>query len=386
MTGAMTAPMTPGEVLGRVRLARTEGVGPITFRRLLRRFPNAAEAIDALPRLARAGGRKVGGAVPSLDAVEREMEDLARLGGRMIVLDGPDYPPLLALLDDAPVVLSVLGDVDALRGRAVALVGGRNSSANGRRLAELLASDLALADLVVVSGMARGIDAAAHVGALRTGRTVAAVAGGVDVVYPPENAGLQRRVAEGGGAVVAEAPLGTAPRDRHFPRRNRVIAGLSLGVVVVEAAPNSGSLITARMALEMHRELFAVPGSPLDPRCLGSNDLIRQGATLTESARDVLGNLPDLAAGLAARDRLRGPAHSPADALPGLDSPGDVDQVRARVVELLSPSPTAVDDLVRRCQLSASAVMAALLELELAQRVEMLPGNRACLIGQGLEG
>ena len=180
MTGAMTAPMTPGEVLGRVRLARTEGVGPITFRRLLRRFPNAAEAIDALPRLARAGGRKVGGAVPSLDAVEREMEDLARLGGRVIVLDGPDYPPLLALLDDAPVVLSVLGDVDALRGRAVALVGGRNSSANGRRLAEMLASDLALADLIVVSGMARGVDAAAHVGALRTGRTVAAVAGGVD--------------------------------------------------------------------------------------------------------------------------------------------------------------------------------------------------------------
>ena len=383
MTMAMTMAMTPGEMLNRVRLARTEGVGPITFRRLLRRFPSAAEAIEALPRLARAGGRRVSSAVPPLGAVEREMEDLARLGGRMVVLGGPDYPPLLALLEDAPITLSVLGAVDALQARAVALVGGRNASANGRRLAEILASDLALSGLVIVSGMARGVDTAAHVGALRTGRTVAAVAGGVDVVYPPENAALQRRVAEG-GAVVAEAPLGTAPRDRHFPRRNRVIAGLSLGVVVVEAAPNSGSLITARMALEANRELFAAPGSPLDPRCLGSNDLIRQGATLTESARDVLGNLPDFAAGLAARGVWRGPSPGPAEGTQELDAPGDVAEVRARVVELLSPSPTAVDDLVRRCQFSASAVMVALLELELAQRVEMLPGNRACLIGQQL--
>ena len=375
--------MTPGEMLDRLRLARTEGVGPITFRRLLRRFASAAEAIEALPRLTRAGGRRAGGAVPSRDAVEREMESLARLGGRVLVLGGPDYPPLLASLEDAPIALSVLGAVDALQARAVALVGGRNASANGRRLAEILASDLALSGLVVVSGMARGIDTAAHVGALRTGRTVAAVAGGVDVVYPPENADLQRRVAAG-GAVVAEAPLGTAPRDRHFPRRNRVIAGLSLGVVVVEAAPNSGSLITARMALEANRELFAAPGSPLDPRCLGSNDLIRQGATLTESARDVLGGLPDFAVGLAGQP---GPGHAAfgsEDELPGLDPTNDVGDVRARVVELLSPSPTAVDDLVRRCQFSASAVMAALLELELAQRVEMLPGNRACLIGEQL--
>lgn len=374
--------MTPSEVLDRVRLARTEGVGPITFRRLLRRFSSAAEAIEALPRLTRAGGRKAGGAVPPPDVAEREMESLARLGGRMLVLGGPNYPPLLALLEDAPIALSVLGAVDALQARAVALVGGRNASANGSRLAEILASDLALSGLVVVSGMARGIDAAAHVGALRTGRTVAAVAGGVDVIYPPENAALQRRVAEG-GAVVAEAPLGTAPRDRHFPRRNRVIAGLSLGVVVVEAAPNSGSLITARMALEANRELFAAPGSPLDPRCLGSNDLIRQGATLTESARDVLGGLPDLAAGNGQRDSA-GAVFRAMDELPSLNILDDAGDVRARVVELLSPSPTAVDDLVRRCQFSASAVMAALLELELAQRVEMLPGNRACLIGQQL--
>lgn len=373
--------MTPREVLDRVRLARTEGVGPVTYRRLLHRFSSAAEAIDALPGLARAGGRRAGVKVVSPDIAERELEQLGALGGRMLVLGGPDYPPLLATLDDAPAVISVLGSVEALQARAVAVVGGRNASANGRRLAEILSSDLALSGLVVVSGMARGVDTAAHVGALRTGRTVAAVAGGLDVIYPPENAALQRRVAEG-GAVVAEAPLGTAPRDRHFPRRNRIIAGLSLGVVVVEAAPHSGSLITARMALEANRELFAVPGSPLDPRCLGSNDLIRQGATLTETARDVLDNLPDH----ARQARLAPPV------LPGLsdnssplESELDTADIRARVVQLLSPSPTPVDDLVRRCQLSASAVMAVLLELELAQRVEMLPGNRACLIGQGLE-
>lgn len=374
--------MTPQELLDRVRLARTEGVGPVTYRRLLHRFASAAEAIDALPGLARAGGRRAGVKVVPPGMAEQEMQAVAKLGGHMLVLGGPGYPPLLALLDDAPSVISVLGSVDALQARAVAVVGGRNASANGRRLAEILASDLALSGLVVVSGMARGVDAAAHVGALRTGRTVAAVAGGLDVVYPPENTALQQRVAEG-GAVVAEAPLGTAPRDRHFPRRNRIIAGLSLGVVVVEAAPHSGSLITARMALEANRELFAVPGSPLDPRCLGSNDLIRQGATLTESARDVLDNLPD-----PARQAHLAPRALPglSDASPAPDIEPDLAETRAQVVQLLSPTPTPVDDLVRRCQLSASAVMAVLLELELAQRVEMLPGNRACLIGEGLEG
>lgn len=303
---------------------------------------------------------------------------MAKLGGRILVLGGPDYPPLLALLDGAPPVLSVLGDVTALSVRAVALVGARNASANGQRMAEILAADLAVAGLVVVSGMARGIDAAAHVGALSAGRTVAAIAGGIDVAYPPENAALQRRAAEG-GAVVAEAPFGTAPQARHFPRRNRVIAGLSLGVVVVEAAPRSGSLITARIAQDKGREVFAVPGSPLDPRCRGSNDLIRSGATLTESAADVLANLPeypDLQPLL-----VTGPPLGLAEPQDEFDRMPDPDLVRRRVIELLSPSPTAVDDLVRRCQFSASAVLVALLELELAERVEMLPGNQVALVG-----
>ena len=375
--------MKEAELLDRLRLARTDGVGPVTYRRLLSRFATAAEALEALPSLAKSGGRATPPVVPAVGSVQREVDSVAKLGGRILVLDGPDYPPLLALLDAPPPVLAVLGDVGALAARAVAVVGARNASANGQRMAELLAADLALAGLVVVSGMARGIDTAAHIGAMSAGRTVAAIASGIDIAYPPENAALQRRVAEG-GAVVAEAPFGTAPQARHFPRRNRVIAGLSLGVVVVEAAPQSGSLITARLAQDQGREVFAVPGSPLDPRCRGSNDLIRSGAHLTERAADVLANLPD-------HPNREGLARSPLFARglpPGLaDSPSETfspvpnaDLVRSRVMELLSYSPTAVDDLVRRCQFSASAVLTALLELELAEKVEMLPGNQVSLV------
>ena len=362
--------MLPAEALDRLRLSRTDGVGPVTYRRLLRRCATAAEAIAALPELARAGGKSDAPAVPTAAVARREVEKLAKLGGRILVLDGPGYPAALAAFDTAPPILSVLGNAGLLQQRAVALVGARNASINGQRMAELLAADLAMAGLVVVSGMARGIDAAAHEGALRSGRTIAAVAGGVDVAYPPENVDLQRRVAEG-GAVVGEAPLGTAPQARHFPRRNRVIAGLSLGVVVIEAAPKSGSLITAQIALDEGRAVFAVPGSPLDPRCRGSNNLIREGAVLTESAADVTGNLPQQA----------GPAPDGfAEEPPGYDPPLDIKAAVARVAPLLSPTPTPVDDLVRRCQLSVHAVQGALMALELNHRVQMLPGNQVALI------
>jgi len=377
------------EAVDRLRLARAEGVGPVTYRRLLRRYGNPNAAISALPELARAGGRAASPSIPSRAAANRELEQLARLGGRMLFLGAPDYPPLLALLEDAPPALAVLGDVTALNARAVALVGGRNASANGQRIAEELADALATAGLLIVSGLARGVDAAAHQGALRGGRTVAAVAGGLDVPYPPEHALLQRQITEI-GAVVAEAPLGTAPQARHFPRRNRIIAGLSLGVVIVEAAPRSGSLITARLAQEAGREIFAVPGSPLDPRCRGSNDLIRQGAYLTESAADVLDNLPDhpsregiQRSPLFARGRPPPVLAEPPAPLEGPElSDADRATLRRQVTALLGPSPTSVDDLVRRCQMSAAAVLAALLELELAGRVETLPGNRVALIAE----
>ena len=368
--------MSDAELVDRLRLVRTEGVGPITYRRLLDRFATPAAALDALPGLARAGGRATPLRIPKRGDAERELERIERFGARLLFLGDPDYPAVLAAIDGPPSALSVLGDVAALNARCVALVGARNASANGKHMAELLAHDLATAGLVVVSGMARGIDTAAHVGALRAGRTVAAIAGGIDVTYPAENEALQRRVAEC-GAVIAEAPIGTAPQARHFPRRNRVIAGLSLGVIVVEAAPRSGSLITARMAAEMDRELFAVPGSPLDPRCRGSNDLIRGGAALVESAADVLASLPQSERPVTQRAGLS----EAADLF--IERPQDAALTRLLVLENLGRDPTEVDDLVRRCQLSPSAVVVALLELELGGRLEMLPGNKACLVGDG---
>ena len=371
--------MTPEEVLDRLRLARTEGLGPVSWRRLITRYGSAAAALAALPGLARAGGRSEGLRVPSRNQAQSELEELEKRGGRMLIPGQPEYPPLLALLADAPPALAVLGEPAALSGRAVAIVGGRNASANGQQIAEELAGDLAGRDFVVVSGMARGIDAAAHRGALETGRTVAAVAGGLDVPYPPQHRGLQAAIA-GSGAVVSEAPLGTAPQARHFPRRNRIIAGLSLGVVVIEAALRSGSLITARLALEGGRELYAVPGSPLDPRTRGSNDLIRQGAHLVESAADVLEHLPSAAAvGEAGRlfppSRPKLAAAAP-EASESFEETRETPAAQAQILELLDSSPTTVDDLVRRCHFSAAAVNAALLELEVAGRVELLPGNR----------
>ena len=375
--------------LHRLRLARTEGVGPVTFRRLLRRYPDPEEALDALPALARAGGRLGAPHVPSVGTAEREMERIARLKGRLMFVDRPGYPALLGLLDDAPPVLVALGRAEALDRPAVALVGSRNASANGQRIAEQLAQQMTEAALVVVSGLARGIDAAAHEGAMRAGITVACVAGGVDVPYPPDHARLQARIAAE-GVVVGELPLGTAPQARHFPRRNRVIAGLSLGVVVVEAATRSGSLITARLAQEAGREVFAVPGSPLDPRCRGTNDLIRKGAHLVESVDDVLANLPDHPSreGLA-RDPLfaRG---RPAPAVAETPSPwreaapeaGETDHARMALLQLLGPAPTSVDDLARRCQFSLATINSALMDLELAGRVEALPGNRFALVGE----
>jgi DNA processing protein len=390
MTPPEAPPGTPQDAEDRFRLARTEGVGPITYRRLLRRYGSAAAALDALPGLARAGGREKPPQSPQPGTAAREIDRLARMGAHLRFVDTEAYPKLLGLLEDAPPVIAVQGHADLLDQRAVALVGGRNASANGQRMAETLAAELAAAGLVVVSGMARGVDAAAHGGALGSGRTVAVIAGGLDCPYPPEHTDLQRRIAEA-GAVVAEAPLGTTPQSRHFPRRNRIIAGLVLGVVVVEAAQRSGSLITARLAQETGRELFAVPGSPLDPRARGANDLLRQGAHLTESAADVLDNLPDhpsregigrsplfargMPPGLAAPDSFL----DQPDFAAFSDVPGEA--ARLQVIELLESSPTPVDDLVRRCQFSAAAVMATLLELELAGRVETLPGNRVALLG-----
>lgn len=359
----------------RLRLIRSESVGPVTWRRLVDRFGSAGRAIAALPDLARRGGRTAPLMIPSADDVDRELAELARLGARLLVLGDADYPPALAAIEDAPPTLAVRGNVELLARRSLAIVGSRNASISGRRLAETLAADLGRAGLVVVSGMARGIDAAAHRGALPTG-TVAVVAGGIDVVYPPENASLYEAIAMA-GAVVAEPPPGVQPLARHFPRRNRIIAGLSAGVLVVEAALHSGSLITARLALEQNRDVFAVPGSPLDPRSRGGNDLIRQGGVLTESADDVLSTLGGCL-------RHRPPAAPPIVAAPLIEADTG-EGPRALIAAALSPTPVGVDELIRTCQLSPSVVTTILLEWELAGQLERHPGNRVSLIASDSE-
>jgi DNA processing protein len=337
----------------------------------LRRFGSARAAIEAVPRL---GRRDI--QVTSRAAAEREFAALARLKARIVCWGEPSYPSALAAVEDAPPVLTLLGDARLLTSPIVAVVGARNASANGRRLAHELAAGLGEAGIVVASGMARGIDAAAHGGALATG-SIAVVAGGVDVVYPEENRGLYQALSTE-GAVVAELPLGIEPQARHFPRRNRIISGMALGVVVVEAAARSGSLITARFALEQGREVFAVPGSPLDPRSRGANDLLRNGATLTETAADIIAQLGPLLRGAPLPPRrdpidrelpLIAPSHHRSPAVIEGDFGLDL------ILEKLSPTPVAVDELVRQCQLSAAAVATLLLELELAGRIERHPGN-----------
>jgi DNA processing protein len=301
--------LNPQERLDWLRLARTETVGPVTFYALLRRFGSARAALEALPRLSRPVA-----AMSRRDA-EAELAALDRLGAVILCWGEPDYPATLAAVEDAPPVLTVLGNPALLQAPMVAVVGARNASANGRRIANELAAGLGEAGVVVVSGMARGIDAAAHLGALDSG-SAAVDAGGADIVYPEENRGLYDALVER-GVVVAELPLGTEPQARHFPRRNRIISGMARGVVVVEAAAKSGSLITARFALEQGREVFAVPGSPLDPRCRGCNDLLRNGATLTETAADILTQLGPLLQSEMPPPRPRGTEFAGASATGG---------------------------------------------------------------------
>ncbi|HVH76032.1 MAG TPA: DNA-processing protein DprA [Stellaceae bacterium] len=373
--------LDPQERLDWLRLARTETVGPITFYAMLRRFGSAAAALEALPRLARKSERARPVAACSRAEAEAELLALGRFGAGILCWGEPEYPEALAAIEDAPPVVAVIGRAELLGRPMVAVVGARNASANGRRLARELAAGLGEGGLVVTSGLARGIDAAAHAGALATG-TVAVVAGGIDVVYPEENRGLYEAIARD-GAIVAELPPGTEPQARHFPRRNRIISGMALAVLVVEAAARSGSLITARYALEQGRDVFAVPGSPLDPRCRGTNDLIRNGASLTEAAEDILTPLAPLLRGAAPLPRASPPPPLPAIPMPPAAAPAAESLAAegglALILERLGPTPVAVDELIRQCQLSAAAVATLLLELELSGRVERHPGNLVSL-------
>jgi DNA processing protein len=354
-----------------LRVARTEHVGPVTFRSLIARFGSAGAALKEIPRLARRGGGKEF-VLPPEDDAAREIDALAALGGRIIASCEGEFPHGLAAVDPPPPLIAVLGNAHLLRRDMVAIVGARNASALGRKFASQLARDLAESGLCVVSGMARGIDSAAHDAAL-DGGTVAVLAGGADVIYPPENDALYRAIVER-GAILSEMRLGEAPQARHFPRRNRLISGLARGVVVVEAAERSGSLITANYALEQGREIFAVPGSPLDPRARGCNRLIRDGATLTESAEDVLAVLRPMLGGDFREDDDGSSSPPPAAAV--LEA--EADRVRAAVEEILGPSPIEIDELIRQTGAPAAVVLTVILELELAGRCARQPGNRVC--------
>ena len=370
------ATISSEERLNRLRLIRSQNVGPATFFALMEHFSSAAEALSAAPDLSRRGGRKRAIRLADRAAAEAEIEALYRLGGKLIALGESDYPTPLAAIADPPPLIQVLGDVSLLVRDCIGIVGARNASAAGRRFARDIAADLGACDLVVVSGMARGIDAASHQGALKTG-TIAVVAGGIDVAYPRENQPLYEDLIAH-GAVISEQPLGTQPIARHFPPRNRLISGLSLGILVVEAAPRSGSLITARMALEQGRELFAVPGSPLDPRYRGTNGLIRDGAVLTESVDDVMENLEAMKSAPRRQNSTRKNTGQPIDILDEIE----VSRAQTVILDLLGPVPVSIDELLRECQLSHAVMVTVLLELELAGRLERHPGSRVSLVSQ----
>jgi DNA processing protein len=364
------------ELLAWIRLARSEGIGTKTFRSILERAGTATQAVDHLPDFVRSGGRPIK-LLPLGDA-EREFDAAQRAGLSYVTWEHPHYPEPLKAIEDAPPLLLVKGNSEVLSLPMIAIVGARNATVNGRKMARRLACDLAAAGLIVLSGMARGVDGAAHEGALSApnGRTVAVLAGGTDVIYPPEHDKLHGRIGEA-GAVIGEMPPGTEPQAPLFPRRNRIISGASVGVVVVEATLKSGSLITARLAADQGRDVFAVPGSPLDPRAHGPNSLIRDGAVLVQSADDILENLPLKRVGPAQISVVQKSPRQPVVNI----TEKDTHSIRQQIESALGAAPAAVDELVRQCQVSAAVVATILMELELAGRLERLPGNRVALVG-----
>ncbi len=366
--------LTDRQRLSWLRLIRSDNVGPATFRDLINHFGSADAAIEQLPELSRRGGSARAIRVASIEEAERELETAERFGAVFVGIGEPDYPPALRRIDGAPPLISAVGDLALATQVAVGIVGARNASVSGAKMAARMARDLGAAGYVVVSGLARGIDAAAHRASLEHG-TIAALAGGLDQPYPPENLDLYDEIRAGKGLAISEMPMGWEPRARDFPRRNRLIAGVGLGLVVVEAAQRSGSLITARRAADFGRLVFAVPGSPLDPRAAGANGLLKDGAIVTTSSQDVI-------EALAPSSRLF------SDDEPVMEEPGDDetdrfaepgDDDRARVIEALGPSPSEVDDIIRHTGVAAATVYLVLIELDLAGRLHRHPGGMVSL-------
>jgi len=364
--------LTPAQRLAWLRLFRSDNVGPVTFRQLLNRFGSAEAALEALPALSRKAGRAA--RLFSQAQAEDELAGLARYGARLVAQGEADYPPHLLHIAGVPPLLTMAGGERLDWQRTVGIVGARNASSAGIKMTRTLAGDLGARGYTVISGLARGIDSAAHQASLATG-TVAVLAGGFDRIYPAENIPLAHDILDTGGALLTEMPLGWEPRARDFPRRNRLVSGLSLGVVVVEAAKRSGSLITARLALEQNRDVFAVPGSPLDPRAEGGNALIQQGAKLITNAEDII---ETLGSADPARAALFDPEWYP-EAGSGLPEapPGESD--RARLLSALSTTPIEVDELIAQTGIPPNAMQILLLELDLAGQIEWSSGQLVAL-------
>ncbi|WP_266018787.1 DNA-processing protein DprA [Brucella intermedia] len=364
-----------------LRLIRTDNIGPVTFRDLILFCGSASSAIEMLPDLNIRGGSARPIRVMSMDDAERELETIDRAGARLVGMGEPDYPPQLKNCEAPPPLVTIKGNAAVFSKPPVAIVGSRNASVIGARFTERLANDLGEAGFAVISGLARGIDAAAHRASLKTG-TVAVLAGGLDRPYPPENLPLYRAIPEEGGVLISEMPMGAEPRSRDFPRRNRIIAGLSLGLIVVEAAERSGSLISARMAGDMGRTVFAVPGSPLDPRARGTNLLLKQGATLVTEANDVIEMLRPLAGSSAYPTDMPTQLDllSPAMEEPESYQPIATEEQRDIVIDALGPVPTDIDTLVRHTGLDTGAIQLILLELDLAGRLHRYARNQVALV------
>ncbi|PQA72255.1 DNA-processing protein DprA [Brucella oryzae] len=363
-----------------LRLIRTDHIGPVTFRDLILFCGSASNAIEMLPDLNIRGGSARPIRVMSMDDAERELETIERAGARLVGMGEPDYPQQLKNCEAPPPLVTIKGSAAVFRKPPVAIVGSRNASVIGARFTERLSHDLGEAGFAVISGLARGIDAAAHRASMKTG-TVAVLAGGLDRPYPPENLPLYRTIPEQGGALISEMPMGAEPRSRDFPRRNRIIAGLSLGLIVVEAAERSGSLISARMAGDMGRTVFAVPGSPLDPRARGTNLLLKQGATLVTEANDVIEALRPLAGSNAYQTDItvQPDLLSPAMEEPESFQPIATEEQRDIVINALGPVPTDIDTLVRHTGMDTGAIQLILLELDLAGRLHRYAGNQVAL-------
>ena len=373
----MKKQLSEQEKIDWIRLSRSENVGPVTFRTLLALYQTPTKALPQLQELAAKGGSKKKITVCSERDAQKELAATEKLGGRIVASCEDDYPEILKTLPDAPPIITVLGQISLLNKPALAIVGTRNASFNGKNLTRQLSFAVSQKNYAIISGMARGIDSAAHEGALEgKGGTIAVLGTGIDVVYPPENKALYQRIKQE-GLLISELPLGTQPFVGHFPRRNRLISGLAQGVLVIEAHTKSGSLITAQYAADQGRDVYAVPGFPLDPRAQGPNRLLKDGAILVQNADDIFAVL-EHSSPFALKDLFQ--QHATPIVIDEKPTQTDLEAATEQVVENLGAEAIEIDHLIRETHLTASVVHIVLMQLELAGKVERYPGNRVSLV------